>query len=135
VSLSHARIAGVILASLGVVAWAATARTQSQVPGMSTPGAAPVTVVNDVNTRAAQSGAWQVSLAPSTKVALADDAATSPSRPDFLKPGRRYVIAVEGAAPMEYEIERFDHGWVLAVDQQGSRWLNLARVISIREGR
>jgi hypothetical protein len=42
--------------SSAVVIWTAVAHSQSQVPGLPSPGAAPVLVVNDPTVRAVQSG-------------------------------------------------------------------------------
>jgi hypothetical protein len=132
-SLPRARIVIVGLLGVGLVAWAAVGRTQSQVPGVPSPGEAPVRVVNEVSTRAAQSGVWQVSLAPATVVGLAPDSVVVPATPDFLKIGSRYLMAVNGSPAALYTIDRIDHGWVRAVGRDAVRWINLAHVISIQD--
>jgi len=132
-SPSQTRLAIVALVGLVVVAGAAVGRSQSQVPGVQSPGAAPVNVVNEVPTRAAQAGAWQVSLAPATTVGLAPDAEVAPAVPDFLRIGRRYAVTVSGSPTAVYTIDRVDSGWVRAVGRDGVRWFNLAQVISLQE--
>jgi hypothetical protein len=129
----RARIVIVSLVGVGVIAWAAVGRTQSQVPGVPSPGEAPVRVVNEVATRATQSGAWQVSLAPAATVGLAPDSAVAPMVPDFLRLGRRYLISASNSPAAVFTIDRVDHGWVRAVGPGGVRWFNLAQIISLQE--
>jgi hypothetical protein len=132
-SPSRARIVIVGLVGVGIAAWAAVGRTQSPVPGVMSPGAAPVSVVNEVATRAEQAGAWQVSLAPAATVGLAPDSAVAPVVPDFLKVGRRYLITASNSPAAVYTIDRVDHGWVRAIGSSGARWFNLAQVISLQD--
>jgi hypothetical protein len=132
-SLSHARIFIVGLAGAVVIAWAAVGRTQSLVPGLPSPGEAPVRVVNEIATRSTQSGAWQVSLAPATIVGLAPDSTVVPPVPDFLKIGSRYLIAASNSPAAVYTIDRIDHGWVRASGRDGVRWFNLAQVTWLQD--
>jgi hypothetical protein len=132
-SLSRARVVVVGLVGVAALAWAAVGRTQSQVPGVPSPGDAPVRVVNEVAARAAQAGPWQVSLAPATIVGLAPDSVVAPAHPDFLKIGRRYLIAAGNGPAAVYTVDRIDRGWVRAVGRDGVRWLNLAQVVWVQD--
>jgi hypothetical protein len=129
----RARIAAIALAALGIAAWATVGRPQSQVPGVASPGAAPVRVVNEPSTHAVQSGAWQVSLAPGTAVGLAGDNVFTEAPPDFLRPGHRYLVHPDGERTAVYTFDRLDHGWVRALDDSGARWFNLAQLVSVQD--
>jgi hypothetical protein len=119
--------------SSAVVIWTAVAHSQSQVPGLPSPGAAPVLVVNDPTVHAVQSGPWQVSIAPDVAVTLTAASVVTLVPPDFLRVGRRYVIQLSGGAVSTCTIDRIDHGWVRATDGRGTRWLNLALVVSVQD--
>ncbi len=131
--LPPARLAVLACVVLVVGVWASVGGSQSPTPGVPTPGAAPVRVVNELTTHAAQSGAWQVSLVPGTSVGLAGDTAVAVLPPDFLKLGRRYLVRPAGEQASLYTIDRVDHGWVRADGAGGARWFNLAQVVSVQE--
>jgi hypothetical protein len=126
-------VATLALISSAVVIWTAVAHSQSQVPGLPSPGAAPVLVVNDPTVRAVQSGPWQVSIAPDTPVTLTAASVITLAPPDFLRVGRRYVIQPSGGAVSTCTIDRIDHEWVRVTDGRGTRWLNLALVVSVQD--
>lgn len=126
-------VATLAVISSAVVIWTAMAHSQSQVPGLPSPGAAPVLVVNDPTVRALQSGPWQVSIAPATAVTLTADSVITLAPPDFLRVGRRYVIQPSGGVVSTCTIDRIDHGWVRVTDGRGMRWLNLALVVSVQD--
>ncbi len=119
--------------SSAVVIWTVVAHSQSQVPGLPSPGAAPVLVVNDPTVRAVQSGPWQVSIAPDLQVTLTAASVVTPAPPDFLRVGRRYLIQPSGGAASTCTIDRIDHQWVRVTDGRGTRWLNLALVVSVQD--
>jgi hypothetical protein len=126
-------IAGVTV--IAILAWVTAARSQPppQVPGLPSPGAAAVRVVNDLTVRALQAGPWQVSLAPGTSVALAADSVPAPAAPDFLRVGRQYLIQSSGGAAGTVTVERIDHGWVRVTERGAAKWLNLAQVVSVQD--
>jgi hypothetical protein len=132
-SLLRARVVIVGVIGVVLVASASVGRPQSRVPGVQDPGEAPVRVVNEVAARAAQSGAWQVSLTPPAIVGLAPDAAVAPALPAFLKIGRRYLIDVGNGPATVYTVDQVDRGWVRAVGRDGVRWFNLAQVVSFQD--
>jgi hypothetical protein len=126
-------VATLALISSAVVISTAVTHSQSQVPGLPSPGAAPVLVVNDPTVRAVQSGPWQVSIAPDTAVTLTAASVITLAPADFLRVGRRYVIQPSGGAVSTCTINRIDHGWMRVTDGHGTRWLNLALVVSVQE--
>jgi hypothetical protein len=133
--LSRTR-AVLVLVGVMAVGWAAVGRSQSTPPGMLTPGAAPVQVVNELSTKAAQAGPWQVSLVPGTTVGLARDTTIHAAPPDLLRLGRRYLVHPSQEPAGVFSVEAIDHGWVRVIAEDGARrWLNLGQIISISDPR
>jgi hypothetical protein len=100
-------------------------RTQSQVPGTLTPGAAAVQVTNQVRTQATQAGTWEVTLSPTAAVGVAV--------PDFVRVGQRYLVHPSGESVVAVTVNRIDRGWILVSGDGGRRWLNLTQAVSIQE--
>ncbi len=132
-------IAGLII---GAAAWAgASQQSQPSVPG---PGTGVVTVSGDVRLAngtvigAVQQGEWKVAIANTAPVSVTNTPTVALAMPFSVRKGARYEIVWSAGERETVTIS--DAGassWVLVEAGQppGRRWINLAQVRSISEGR
>jgi hypothetical protein len=109
------------------------------VPGTIAPGATSVQVVNQPAVQVAnqptvtavQSGEWRVTVPGA--VNLAKGAAVNIDGPDFLEPGKRYVIRWGAGLTGTYTVVQVTGGWALVRSGPGRLWVNTALAVAIEE--
>lgn len=133
--MNGTRVVG-LAAGAAALLWVGVVGAQQEMrprPGAGS-GVMDVNVINHPAVTAAQSGDWRVSLASTADVRIANTPTVSTAAPGFLRRGERYEITW---GERELEIVTIDellsNGWVRAMSNGSSRWLNLnnARGIAV----
>jgi hypothetical protein len=122
----------VVLLLCVVLAGAVSGRQAQRLPGPGA-GIVDVNITNEPRVNAVQQGEWRVAQQGDWRVGVQGTVATLPPMPSVIAVGRTYYVRWSDAAEHQRITIRTlePSGWA-SVDADGrSRWVNLARAVSI----